>query len=1232
GRPAPKALDLYAVSDRGVYRPGEDVELTALVRNAKAEAVSGTPLTLILTRPDGVEHSRAVVADSGLGGHHATVTLSASAMRGQWRAGFHTDPEAEPLVEVRFLVEDFQPERLDFDLASDSEIIDIDSPGAVSLKARFLYGAPAADLAIEGETKLSSTQRIPAFPGYLFGLEDEAFEPLIEPVESGITTGEDGSAELSVNMPEVPPSSLPMEAEIHIRVLDPGGRPVERTLKRPVASGGARLGIKPLFDGSVEQGGNARFELIAVDQSGGRVAAPKVRWELSERETRFQWYQADGQWNYEPVVTTKRVASGDVDVAADGQAIIEAPVGWGGYELSVHADGALPASTAFDAGWYVSARAEDTPDVMKVALDKQRYAVGETAKVRLTPRFAGTALVMVVDDRLISMTTIEVPEDGAEVSLPVTAEWGPGAYVTAMLYRPMDIAAKRMPGRAIGLQWASVDPAERKLGLAIDAPDTVRPRGAVPVKLTIAGLPAGETAYLTLAAVDVGILNLTEHPVPDPDGYYFGQRRLGVGIRDLYGRLIDRMQGAPGTVRSGGDGGLARFDTPPPSDDLVAFHSGVVTAGPDGSVTVDVDLPDFNGTVRLAAMAWTAAGVGHASREMVVRDPVVVLASAPHFLQPGDRSRIALDLAHADGPAGLVRVSVEGDGIDIPSDADKAVELAAGERRQLIVPLVAGDVGDHSVTVHLTTPDGTELAKTIRLPVRANEPPVARIVEADIAPAGSLTLDEGLLDGMIAGTAKLAVSVGGQGDIDVPGLVAMLDRYPYGCTEQLTSRAMPLVYLDDVARVAGLEGDDEAVERVSKAIPLILANQSSNGGFTLWGSGDANDLWLDSYVTEFLTRAREKGFAVPDTAFRLALDNLRNRLAYAPEFESGGEDIAYALYVLARNGRAAIGDLRYYAEAKLDAFATPMAKAQLGAALALYGDRQRAATTLAAAWRSIRQDDDPSSWRSDYGSKLRDGAAVLTLAAESGVEAVDIGALGAEVGRAFDARKHTSTQEQVWLTLAANALQKRAAPIRLEVNGQAVEGRYAATLDGVDIAAAPLAVANLSERPAAARVTITGVPATPEPAGGEGYAIERAYFDLDGNPVVPTDIALGTRLVAVLTVTTTQSRSARLIVNDPLPAGFEIDNPSLIRGGEVPALEELDLVEETARTEFRSDRFVAAIDRSGGDATEFQLAYVVRAVSPGSFAHPAAQVEDMYRPEFRARTASGRVEIVGPLR
>jgi uncharacterized protein YfaS (alpha-2-macroglobulin family) len=998
-----------------------------------------------------------------------------------------------------------------------------------------------------------------------------------------------------------------------------------------VTSRQGRLGVKPLFDGSVEEGGSARFEVLALGPDGARQAVKGVRWTLSKVETRFQWYQQDGTWDYEPVVSTQRVADGTLDLTPDAAGQVEARVGWGAYrlELSAQDGGSLPVSLAFEAGWYVAPGAADTPDLLKVSLDRPNYRVGDNARARIQPRFPGTAVVMVVDDRLISQTMVEVPAEGATVDLPVTDAWGPGAYVVATLFRPMDLAAKRMPARALGLAWAAVDPGARRLTPELTVTEKASPRSPMEIDIRVPGLPAGEEAFVTIAAVDQGILNLTAYQPPDPDGWYFGQRRLGVALRDLYGQLIDRMQGVPGVVRSGGDGGIGRIQGPPPTEELVAFFSGIVRLDGQGQARVSFPLPDFNGSVRVMAMAWTRAGVGHAVKDVLVRDPVVMAAALPRFLAPGDRSRLLLDLTHLEGPAGDFGLTLAGESghLRFPDAADpRSLHLTEGGKARLSIPIQGETVGDERLLLTLRTPDGRDLTKRLTLGVRANNPETIQTHRLPLPPDGEVRVGPDLLTGLIPGTGSVLVSVGGAGRLDIPGAVMALDRYPYGCSEQLVSRALPLLYLDEVALAAGLPADATVKERVTQAIGEVLANQSPGGGFGAWDTG-SDDPWLDAYVTDFLIRARERGYPIPAIAFDNALDNLRNRLSYVEDFSQGGEGIAYALYDLARTGRAAIGDLRYYAETKLDAFSTPLAKAQLAAALALYGDRPRAETTMRAALAALDRERDGGGWRMDYGSRLRDAAALLTLAAEAGGLGLDLNALAGRVSSAREAVQYTSTQDDAWVLMAAAALMQGAARPELAIDGATQSGPLYRRLDGANLAARALTIANRGTRPEEALVTVTGVPVTPPAAGGSGYRIERAYYDLAGRRVEPKAVPQGQRLVAVLTVTADAKRQARLIVDDPLPAGFEIDNPHLIKAGDLTGIAWLGLEEAAAHTEFRSDRFIAALDRGAEAGARFQLAYRLRAVSPGAFTHPAATVVDMYRPQQRAWTGTGAVEV-----
>jgi uncharacterized protein YfaS (alpha-2-macroglobulin family) len=469
------------------------------------------------------------------------------------------------------------------------------------------------------------------------------------------------------------------------------------------------------------------------------------------------------------------------------------------------------------------------------------------------------------------------------------------------------------------------------------------------------------------------------------------------------------------------------------------------------------------------------------------------------------------------------------------------------------------------------------------------------------------------------------MAIGPLARLNAPGLLAALDRYPYGCTEQMTSQALPLLYFDEVARVMDLKGADNIQARIDQAVTEILANQGSEGGFGLWGAGSGGDLWLDAFVTDFLSRARAQGYAVPDLAFRNALANLRNQVNYAADFDAGsnggGTALAYALMVLAREGAAAIGDLRYYADVKGDAFATPLAQAQLGAALASYGDQTRADAMFrkaAAAMSALPETDSAQIWRADYGTSYRDAAALLTLAVEAGSSAVDREALTDRISRQGG---RLSTQEATWALMATSALLDRPDISGVLIDGQPASGPLVRALNDGDAA-----VSVTNEGPdTTVTISTYGVPSEPEPAGGNGYAITRSYYTLDGTPTTLDAVKVGDRLVTVIEVTPFGRSDGRLMVADPLPAGFEIDNPNLLSSGSTSQMGWLDTLDRVTHSEFRQDRFLTAVDWSSDRA--FRLAYVVRAISPGSFHHPAASVEDMYRPDFRARSDVGRVTI-----
>ena len=1230
GREVPDGPDAFVYAERGVYRSNETVYLTALLRDGQGNAVTGGPLTLVIERPDGVEFRRAMLPDQGAGGRSMALTLNPAVPAGTWRVRAFTDPKGVAIGQTTFMVEDYIPERLEFDLSAKDKLIKADAPVELKVDGHFLYGAPASGLQLEGDMLVAPASERPGFAGYQFGVaDDQTTSNERTPIEGLPETDANGGATFPVSLAKPPSSTRPQEAQIFIRMAEAGGRAVERKLVLPVAAATAMIGVKPLFSGkSIAEGDKAGFDVVFVSPDGKPLARDGLRYELLKIESRYQWYRQSSSWEYEPVKSTSRVSDGDLTVTADSPARITLSPQPGRYRLDVKsadADGPLT-SVQFDVGWYSDGSA-DTPDLLETSIDKPQYQSGDTMVVSVNARSAGKLTINVLGDRLLTTQTSDVKQGTAQVKIPVGKDWGTGAYVVATLRRPLDVAAQRMPSRAIGVEWFGIDKQTRTLQVSLSPPALIRPNSTLKLPVKLGGLNPGEDAKVVVAAVDVGILNLTNYKPPAPDDYYLGQRQMTAEIRDLYGQLIDGMQGTRGQLKTGGDAAGAELQGSPPTQKPLALYSGIVTVAADGTAEISFDIPEFAGTARVMAVAWTATKLGRATTDVTVRDPVVLTATLPRFLLNGDHGTMSFDVDNVEGAPGDYTINVKTTGpVKVSGNPATTVKLAAKQRSSMSLALDAGGAGTANIDVDIKGPNGLALARHYTLAVNPATQILARRSIRTLAKGESLTLTSDMFSDLVSGTGGVSLSVSMSTALDAATILKALDRYPHGCSEQITSRAMPLLYVNDLAAGAHLAMDSEVDQRIKDAIDRLLARQGSNGSFGLWSAG-GDDAWLDAYVTDFLTRAREKGFAVPDVLFKNALDRIRNSVVNANEPEKdGGRDLAYGLYVLARNGAAPIGDLRYLADTKLNNLATPIAKSQLAAALALVGDKARAERVYAAALDSLAPKPALEFGRVDYGSALRDAAALVSLASEGNAPKATLTQAVARVEVARGLTPYTSTQENAWLVLAARALAKET--MSLDLNGSAVKAALFRSYNAEEMAGKPIKITNTGDAPVQAVVSVSGAPVTPEPAASNGFKIERNYFTLDGKPVDISKAKQNDRFAVVLKITEPKPEYGHIMVSDYLPAGLEIDNPHLVSSGDTGTLDWIEDGEEPEHTEFRDDRFTAAIDRAADAKSVFTVAYVVRAVSPGKYVLPQAYVEDMYNPSRYGRSNTGSVEVV----
>src|ERR1700749_1553633 len=532
------------------------------------------------------------------------------------------------------------------------------------------------------------------------------------------------------------------------------------------------------------------------------------------------------------------------------------------------------------------------------------------------------------------------------------------------------------------------------------------------------------------------------------------------------------MRGTREQIKSGGDAG-AELQGSPPTQKPLALYSGIVTVAADGTAEINFDIPEFAGTARVMAVAWTATKLGRATTDVTVRDPVVLTATLPRFLLTGDHGTMSFDLDNVEGAPGDYTVNVSASGpVKVSGNPTTTVNLAARQRTSMALALDAGGAGTANLDVDIKGPNGLTLARHYAVDVKAATQILARRSIRTLAKGESLTLTSDMFSELVEGTGSASISVSLSTALDAATILKALDRYPHGCSEQITSRAMPLLYVNDLAAGAHLARDTAVDQRIKDAIERLLARQGSNGSFGLWSAG-GDDAWLDAYVTDFLTRAKERGFVVPDVALKLALERLRNFVNNAEEPEKdGGKNLAYGLYVLARNGTAPIGDLRYLADTKLNNLATPIAKAQLAAALALVGDKARAERVYGAAADSLAPKPAFEFGRTDYGSALRDAAALVSLAGEGNAPKATLMQAVSRVEAARGLSPYTSTQENAWLVLASRALASET--IALDVEGAPVKTALYRSYKAAEMSGKPVKITNTGDAPIQTAVSVGG--------------------------------------------------------------------------------------------------------------------------------------------------------------
>ncbi|MES2298166.1 MAG: alpha-2-macroglobulin [Pseudomonadota bacterium] len=1256
---------LFVYSGRDLYRPGERFDVSVQMRDADGRAVAPQPIQASLRRADGrTQFVSSWRPDARYPGFfRQTIELPADAPTGMWTLELRADPaDKTPGGTMAFHVEEFLPERMKLDLASEQatlafgENFDIDATGA------YLFGAPAAGNRLLGDVSIEPRRNpLPEkVPGFFFGDVDAVALKIKAPEET--TLDKEGKAQVSLELPKAKQVQTPYAVKATLTLLESGGRPLIRSIERVVWPAPALVGVRPLFGDYASEGGQAEFEVLRVDRDGKTQPVKGLPVRLIRENRDFYWrFNSERGWFSGFNQTDELVETANVDVPAGGRGKLHFGVKWGSYRLEVTDPAThMTLRHRFSAGWSFDASQEDAgvrPDRVGLMLDKDGYANGETAKLSVTAPHHGEAIVTVEGDRLLWSKRVRIDQDKQVVELPIAADWKRhDLYATVTVLRPGKEGDRITPARALGIIPLPLARAERRLAVTLAAPDKVRPETTVPVKVKVPDA-RGQKAMLTLSAVDVGILNITQYKSPDPWRFFFGQLRYGADLHDVYGRLIEKMAGEQGKLKFGGDSGNRRAK---PSGQqkvrLVDVFSGPVMLDANGEATVPVSLPDFNGKVRLMAVVTTQDHFGSAERDTTVAAPLVAELNTPRFITFNDQASLALDLHNLSGSKQQLKVVVSGDDALKVADGQRNVALAQLEKTTLRLGLVAGaNPGLHTLRVQVEG-QGIHIDRKFMLEVEAPVAPRQLSTYQVVEPGQTVTLKPDGLAGLYQSTVMGHLLVSDQPPIDIKRIVEGLLVYPYGCVEQTISASYPYLYVDEaLAKRAGLKvySREERAARVEHALARLAGMQARGGGFSLWGGEERVESWISAYAVAFMQDAREQGFTVPDAMYQIGIDYLLRDLqegdsglaaqppgtvqplrkqnydanaAHYHGWTRSEEALVFQGFVLARANKAPLAALRDLFERR-DSLRTPLAKVQLGIAFKLMGDAGRAATVLKEAVKTVRQ--EPRWWwyAWDYGSEIRDIAQSYGLMERYKVKQEGADQWLIQLADKLRGNHYLSTQEQMAVFLTVRGLAEgKHDSWQATAGTREIKGSGALVVDLDPAAVGASSFTNRHSAKLYVTQTATGVPKE-EPKSTGHFQFDRTMYEPNGTVIHDRALKVGETVIVEVDVWPTNDyQTATALVVDRVPAGLEIENLNLVKDSRLAQAKFADVDAEEAmrnpniqHVEFRDDRFVVAL-RLGqiywNSSKPVALFYQARVVTPGQFVVPGTHAEDMYNAEI----------------
>ncbi len=1232
----PSGMDAFVYAERDIYRPGEKINFSVILRDSKWNSPGEIPLKMLFLLPNGKELKSFRKSLNEEGSLEGAIEIANAAITGSYTLEVYTSNDVL-LASKNFSVEEFVPDRIRVNAKLDKAFLRPGESANLDINAVNFFGPPAANRNFETEIQVKQKVFSPEkFDSYDFSLANQNtfFDKL---VKEGKTDAE-GNARIAYNVPATYANMGALQTNFYSTVFDETGRPVSRALSVDVYTQDVFFGVKNDWSYYHPLNQPVKFQLAAANKDGNPVNAT-ARIEVIKHEYRTVLTKSGTYFRYESQKQDKLMIENQVSVTSN-TVYSFTPRSPGDYELRVY----LPGSNSYVSrsfysygswGGESSSFEVNNEGNIEIELDKKSYFVGESVKALFKAPFNGRMLVTMETDHVISHQYVDISNRNASVDLKLDAQHVPNAYITATLIKPHEVSDLPLTV-AHGFQNIKVEEKSRRIPVEVLAQKSVRSR--TQQKIQVKAEPG---SYVTFAAVDNGVLQVSDFKTPDPYNYFYQQKALQVLAYDMYPLLFAEVRARLSST--GGDASdlsLEKRVNPIPAKRIkvVSYWSGIKKVNGNGIAEFQFEVPQFSGELRLMAVSYKGQHFGAAENTMTVADPIVISTALPRFLSPGDTINVPVTLTNTTAKASDATASITVNGpLKVIGGNNQTISLAAKSESRASFKVVADPIiNTGKITVNVNAM-GEKFADVTEISVR---PPstLQKITGSGSITGGSTQrINIGLSD-FIQGSSNYNLVVSRSPALELGEQLRYLVQYPYGCTEQTVSAAFPQLYYGDLADLMKLnkqQNKANANANILEAIRKIKTRQLYNGAVTLWDGEGREDWWTTIYAAHFLLEAKKAGFDVDNSLLETMLNYINNRLKNKETItyyynrdqnkKIAPKEVSYGLYVLAAAGRSNVPAMNYY-KAKPEMLALD-SRYLLAAAYATAGDRRSFTSMLPAAFAG--EESLPQTGGSYY-SDVRDESIALNALMDVDPGNAQVGTMIKHVSEKLKNRRWLNTQERAFAFLAlgkhARAASNSTASAEIKVNGKTIakadNGNWSGdmkTLGGNNVEIVTKGNGRLYFFWEAEGISASGAYKEED----SYLKVRKRFYDRFGKPISGNVFRQNELVIIGITLERSYANSIEnVVITDLLPAGFEIENP---RTKEIPGMEWIKDGMTPTALDVRDDRIHFFVDAYNNKQSYY---YAVRAVSPGNFKMGPVSADAMYNGEYHSYNGAGVIRVV----